>query len=206
MFLETKASRRSISCRKLVYGVGINDVNYAVSYKVNNVNSICPFYIKWNSMLRRCYSAKFHEKQPTYIDCYVCKSWLVFSNFKIWMQQQNWKGKALDKDIIKPGNKMYSPETCAFVSRSLNSLIINSSSSRGDHPQGVCFFKESGKYMSTIRIKGTMIYLGLYQNALDASLKYKKARTEFILKEALNCCDNRVAKGLILHADILNKK
>lgn len=42
---------------------------------------------------------------------------------------ENWKphmeGWHLDKDILLKGNKVYSPETCAFVPAKINSLLIS---------------------------------------------------------------------------------
>ena len=87
-------------------------------------------YSLWNSMLRRCYSDKYHEKQPTYKDCVVCERWLVFSNFledlpliegyELWKNNPN-TGVSLDKDSKIKGNKIYSLETCKFISKSNNS-------------------------------------------------------------------------------------
>lgn len=49
--------------------------------------------------------------------CSVCEEWLTFSNFKRWMEQQDYEGKALDKDLLVSQNKTYSSETCVFVPR-----------------------------------------------------------------------------------------
>ena len=110
---------------KLVYGVGINDADYRVQEKITVVDEdgkkkqklvwICPFYEKWKPMLRRCYSAKYQEVRPTYIGCSVSEDWLRFSTFKAWMAAQDWEGMEIDKDILFPNNKIYSPETCVFI-------------------------------------------------------------------------------------------
>jgi len=39
------------------------------------------------------------------------------------MERQDWEGKHLDKDILIPGNKIYSPDRCIFVSSLINLLI-----------------------------------------------------------------------------------
>ena len=80
-------------------------------------------------MLQRCYSDKCHESNPTYKDCTVCERWLVFANFiedlpliegyELWRDNPN-TGVSLDKDIKVQGNKIYSLETCKFVSKSDN--------------------------------------------------------------------------------------
>ena len=53
-----------LGTRKLVFGVGINDADYAVTeYETTEVNGVrkqkfvwgCPYYLTWKGMLRRCY-------------------------------------------------------------------------------------------------------------------------------------------------------
>lgn len=86
-------------------------------------------YDLWKGMLKRCYDKKWHEKYPTYKDCSVCDRWLVFANFledlpliegyEFW--RDNPKQRiALDKDSKIEGNKIYSLDTCCFISNSDN--------------------------------------------------------------------------------------
>ena len=86
-------------------------------------------YKLWHNMLKRCYSDKYHKDHPTYKDCTVCQKWLVFANFledlpliegyELWKNNPN-TGVSLDKDSKVKGNKVYSLDTCKFVSRSDN--------------------------------------------------------------------------------------
>ena len=82
---------------KKVYGVGINDADYTIKPTIENNRSKCMYYEKWIKMLQRCYSKSYQEKHPSYKGCSVCEEWLTFSNFKAWMETQDWKGKSLDK-------------------------------------------------------------------------------------------------------------
>ena len=118
--------------RKLVCGVGNNDSDYVVTkFETIVVNGklkqkliwVCPYYRVWKGMLERCYSIKYQESQPTYIGCSVTDEWLTFSAFKNWMEKQNFEGMQLDKDLLIEGNKVYSPETCVFVSGMVNNFI-----------------------------------------------------------------------------------
>lgn len=87
-------------------------------------------YHVWRAMIKRCYDPKFLEEQPTYKDCKVCDRWLVFSNFlediksiegyELWKNNPN-QGICLDKDIKSNGSKVYSLETCCFITQSENS-------------------------------------------------------------------------------------
>ena len=102
-------------------------------------------------MLERSYSEKFKEKHPTYKDVTCCEEWLTFSNFKSWMEQQDWEGKDLDKDLLVYQNKIYSPETCCFLSHKINTFLTTSAKIRGDQPIGVYWHKRDKCYISKIR-------------------------------------------------------
>ena len=129
---------------KLVYGVGTNDLGYKVHVReyvtkdggkrIPKTVFLCKYYEVWKSMLRRCYSKKYLERNPTYIDTRVCDEWLSATAFKKWMEKQDWSGKCLDKDIIVPKSKLYSPETCAFVLNETNLFVIACDASRGEYP------------------------------------------------------------------------
>ena len=105
--------------RKQIYGIG-----YLGKDKVKNVR----IYNLWRRVLR-CYDKKhyYHKYGVT-----VCKRWHNFSNFqkdvvKLEGYDQNNlkrngnKGLELDKDI-KGNGKLYSPETCVWVTKRENAL------------------------------------------------------------------------------------
>lgn len=126
---------------KKVCGVGINDADYMTqifSLKSRKPLWICPFYKVWKNLIVRCFDLRLQEKYPTYKGCTVCEEWLIFSNFKAWMETQDWKGKELDKDILSNANlKLYSPETCCFVSKTLNRFLLKGNSTNNGMPTGV---------------------------------------------------------------------
>ena len=185
MFIEMPASNMSISKRRLICGVGINDSCYIVKPIINGKQFRCPYYSRWENMLVRCYSNKFKSRCPTYVGCSVLDEWLVFSNFKVWMEKQDWKGKHLDKDILIQGNKIYSPETCLFVSCKINLLLINHKARRGNHPQGVCFNKTTKKYRAGVRVDGVLRFLGVFDTSELAYNAYKAAKYNIIKGVAL---------------------
>ena len=204
-FVEVKANAISISRRKLVLGVGINDSDYITDRTINGKRMTCPFYVKWKSMLDRCYSDKHQAKNPTYIGATVADEWLTFSNFKAWMSTKAWKGMELDKDIIKPGNKHYSSDNCCFVTRELNRLLNNNDASRGDCPKGVYFKKETSKYESYCNYNGKRKHLGYHATPEAASLVYRKYKHALVTKIAIEQTDERVEHGLMLHAALILK-
>lgn len=128
-------------------------------------------------MLRRCYSEKFQARRPTYTGCKVCDEWHSFMAFKSWMEQQDWEGKQLDKDLIGDG-KLYSPENCVFVSMALNGLFLGNGAIRGDCPIGVFWDKQKGKYRAGIRVDGKRKHLGLFASADEAHEAWRIAKIE----------------------------
>ena len=171
----------------LVCGIGINDADYVTqkymaagcaNSKHKKLVWICPYYRAWKSMIARCYNGKLQIKRPTYAGCYVAKEWLVFSNFKKWMTAQDWEGKQLDKDILFPGNKSYSPETCAFVSSQVNAFVTDRCAARGEWPVGVCWSKYANRFQAKCcnPFTNKQKHLGYFDNEQDAHqawLKYK---------------------------------
>ena len=199
--------------RKLLYGVGINDSDYTtykktlIEYKDNkqkyNTIWVCPYLSCWRSMLQRCYSEVYKKRQPTYKDCYVCDEWLTFSNFKSWMESQDWEGKHLDKDLLVCNNKVYSPETCVFVPRCINNFMLQSKARRGDYPLGVSYHIHHCKYQARICSgvaggkKSTLEFLGYFETQEEAHRAWQKAKllkTEKLICEFFG--DIRIKTGL----------
>jgi len=187
---------------KLVYGIGVNDADYVISGQTVIGRDLCPYYAKWHDMLKRCYSDKYQEKQTRYIGCTVCEDWLTFSNFRSWMKKQDWYGKEIDKDIIKIGNKIYSPENCCFVDESINSLLVSCNSKRGNYPQGVNLDKQTGKYRSQISINGKQKSLGRYDTPEEASRVYNNAKGNHLINIANEQDNERIKNGLLKHSKI----
>jgi len=104
-----------------------------------------PEYMAWCDMLRRCYSPDFLSKNPSYKGCSVDERWHNFQHFADWHKLNYSKDGLcsngfryqLDKDLIHYGNKIYSPERCVFVSRSLNTLFAVNKISKSPLPMGL---------------------------------------------------------------------
>ena len=193
-----------MSANKLIFGAGVNDAEYNVNTVQNEITKRCHYYTAWIEMIRRCYSSQYHIKRPTYINCTVCDEWLSFSTFKNWMEMQDWKGKDLDKDVLLIGNKIYSPKTCVFIPRHINSLLTHIRSSKKNYPAGVSF-SDNGtkKFMSRCNIKGKSKYLGRFITIDEASEAYKTAKSDEIERIAFLQTDSRIKDGLLRHADNL---
>ena len=193
---------------KLVLGVGVNDADYQIYESVVTTDAngkkkrkdvwICPFYLKWKHMLQRCYSVKFQERQPTYSGCSVCEEWLTFSNFKVWMETQDWEGKQLDKDLLFSGNKVYSPDTCVFIGRRINTFLVESKASRGEWIIGVYWHQDRNKFVAQCNDgSGQQKHLGSFNTEIEAHQAWLAFKLEQAKILAAEQTDTRVAKALI---------
>ena len=193
---------------KLTYGVGVNDLPYRVQVneevtknggkRIRKSVFRCKYYAAWTRMLERCYSKKFLERNPRYTGTSVCSEWLYATAFKKWMEQQDWHGKSLDKDIILPGNKLYSPETCAFVLQATNSFVLASDAIRGEYPIGVSLFKRTGEYYASCQnpFTGKQEHLGCFSTPEEAHDGWRKRKHELAQLVAATESDMRVAEAL----------
>ena len=176
-----------------VYGVGITGLEPTRDENGEVLNS----YTCWVDMLQRCYSAKFQEKCPTYNDCSVCDSWLYYSNFKNWYDENYYevdnKTSHIDKDILVKGNKVYSPDTCVFVPQFINKLFTKSQKRRGELPIGVSYYKASKKYRASLSVfkneKKTFKHLGYFDTVNEAFEVYRRAKEDNIKEIADNYKD-----------------
>lgn len=85
----------------------------------------------WYHIKERCYDQD-HERYKSYgaIGVRLCDEWLEFPQFlkdipnvQGYDEEKLLNGEIhLDKDILDRGNKVYSPQTCAFVLKSENNM------------------------------------------------------------------------------------
>lgn len=178
---------------RLVLGVGINDWPTPVTFEVGGQRKVCPYYSRWKAMLARCYSRSVQERQPTYAGCSVVPEWHLFSNFRGWMETQDWEGNSLDKDILFPGNKVYGPSTCVFVTSETNQFFGDSAANRGEFPIGVSTFSRDGKY----RAECGGVWLGLFESPDEAHAAWQKEKERQARQLANKQKDPRVAGAIL---------
>lgn len=179
---------------RLVYGVGINDADYPVQYSTNGVRVSCPFYKRWLNVLERTQS---NNRTPAYKDCTIEPSWLKFSNFKKWMEQQDWQNKDLDKDLLIPNNKHYGPDTCLFVPRSINGLLVKSKKTK----TFIGVYKHNNKFKARCSVENRSIYIGTYPTREEAAHAYNVFKSNH-LRSVAESQPEPVKSALIRHADI----
>ena len=162
--------------KPLMCGVGYHDGD--------NIDYYSKSYKRWHDMIHRCYNERFHERQPQYKECTVCEEWKNYSNFKVWYDENYYsicgEQMDLDKDILFKGNKIYSPNTCAFVPHSINTLFLNGKKRRGSLPLGVYLDTERKKYRVQINCFGKSVRLGRFKDPVSAFEKYKDYKEKHI--------------------------
>lgn len=188
----TTRKRKIRKSGKLVYGWGINDSDYDVNPMVNGKRKICPIYRMWVHILERCFSEKFYKKSPTYIGCTVTESWKYFSDFKRWVENQDWIGKEPDKDLLYRGNKHYSEDTVVLIERAINNFL--SLPTKGDNLIGAYFQKENKSKPWRASLVGKLI--GYFSTELEAHKAWQAKKHEYACQLADLQTDPRVAKAL----------
>lgn len=186
--------------RTPVYGIGINDAPYAIAYKdEQGKEHRCPFYTRWRSLIQRIGDSKFHEQWPNYAECTIDPAWLTFTNFRTWMENQDWEGKELDKDLRYQGNKHYGPDTCLFIRQELNKLLCLRQRARGDLPLGVSTTTIRGKQYITAfcSFYAKSKNLGYFATVEDAAAAYKAAKLQYI-QELADTETNPIIKDALL--------
>lgn len=160
----------------LVAGVGVNDSPHPGSrYEHGKQIWKCPIYAVWQNMLHRCYSITVQTQHPTYIGVVVCEEWFSFNNFRLWASASYQKEYELDKDILIPGSKVYSPETSLFVPRRLNlTLKEYHTNGGGMWPLGVTVDK--GKYVARVNAGDRRIYIGAFECPHVAHRNWQKRK------------------------------
>ena len=180
-----------------VFGFGVNDADYCVSPKINGKQVRCEIYCIWLDMLRRCYDPLYINKQLTYINCTVHMDWLKFSVFRSWVLSQDYLNKHLDKDLLNPGNLIYSEENCLFVTSEINGVVVNNHKLSKKEPCGV--FMVGSKYIS----KYAGAYLGTFETEVEASKVYKNEKEERFNYLISTQKDSRIIDGLIKHKKLI---
>ena len=173
--------RGEIYClyEKRYFGVGYLGEG---KYKGSENRKRTRVYNTWSNMLQRCYDPKYQEKHITYKNCNVSEEFHNFQNFGEWDSENYYKIEGermcLDKDILVKRNKIYSPDTCIYVPKTINLLFTKCDKLRGKSVIGTTL-RKNGKYETWCNIfnpetgKSKREYLGVYATEVEAFEVYK---------------------------------
>lgn len=200
-FESSPASNRAINIRRPIYGVGINDVSFITSCKLNGKKFSHPAYVAWKNILTRAFDHSYISKFPTYHNVTVCAEWMVFSSFLVWWKQNYKTGWQLDKDLIQLGNRVYSPSTCVYIPSWINSFTLSGKKNLSTGKVGACYCKKRGKFTSTYShpLSGQKIRTGYFNSEYEARYYWlkQKANLAFELKQLMDDIDDRIYKNVL---------
>lgn len=164
---------------KTVMDMAYLGVGKYITKDQNNKNS--REYMCWKHMIERCYVEKHSDKHKSYFGiCSICKEWLNFQNFAQWYEENKYdvdERLHLDKDILIPGNKLYSPNTCLLVPQRINMLFLNKPNNRG-LPNGII------KYENGYLAKYCGREIGIYPTIDEAYSAYALTKKKEIVNVA----------------------
>ena len=171
-----------------VYGVGVSGNKYPI--RANGV--ITKEYTLWYSMLSRCYNDAYKKHRPTYEGCEVSENFKSYEYFYEWCHEQigfgndgNGNPFQLDKDLLIKGNKVYSEDSCVFLPREINQLLVKRENMRGKYLIGVHWCNINKVFVAQAsKNKGKSEYLGSFNTEIEAFKAYKTAKENFIKEQA----------------------
>lgn len=179
---EIQINKPKYNIRKKICNIGINDAEYSITN--------CPYYKKWRGIIERCSSSNRYE------DYKICDEWIYFSNFKSWMEKQDWKGKILNKTLLYPKNNLYSPKHCIFVNYKIANIFPTSNKIKHNFPIGVFYVSNMKKYMGKFN-DGQKNYTKYFKTPLEAHKFWQIQKIKFIIDLVSEQTDPRIIKALL---------
>lgn len=168
-----------------VFNIGyLGDGEYKIKNKDGKYEDS---YLKWMYMIRRCYDEKFKKKRPSYIGCIVCEEWHNYQNFAKWYEENSYilgeENMHLDKDLLRNGNKIYSPDTCLIVPSRINMLFFKKEKENGMET-GV--IKKGKRFQARIcdAYNKKSRTIGIFDTKEDAFEAYKENKELYIKQVA----------------------
>lgn len=160
-------------------------------------------YKLWVRMISRCYGEWNKKNTPTYEGVTVSENFKNYQFFKLWCNSQTGfdeTGWELDKDVLSFGAKVYSENTCCFIPKEINSLLIYDRLNRNELPTGVHFCNTKKKYVAQMNKHCAVRFIGCFETSDDAALAYKEckeAHIKSIAEKWKEKIDRRVYESLI---------
>lgn len=138
-------------------------------------------YNCWHNMLDRCYDDRLQDENRSYFGYVECvPEWFNYQEFARWFEENKYAvdGRLhIDKDILYPGNKIYSPYHCLLVPQRINMLFLNKQNSRG-LPNGI--MKKGDLYYASYNKK----HLGVADTIEEAYELYANEKKKAIVAVA----------------------
>ena len=167
-----------------VHDIGILGAKYPVSEDGRDTKE----YTLWNNMLNRCYNDTYKNKNQTYTGCEASENFKSYEYFYEWCNEQigfGNEGWQLDKDLLVKGNKVYSEDSCVFIPKEINSVLTNSTATRGEYLIGAHWSSSNKAFVARVnKNKGKQEFLGSFETEIEAFNAYKRAKEAFVKEQA----------------------
>ena len=166
--------------------------------RVNGKMSKC--YGHWFNMIIRCYDVTSTRASTYHGKVTVCEEWLNYQDFAEWYYSNydesymsDWH---LDKDILSPGNCLYSPKNCCMIPKELNAIFKDNNRSKYGYLRGT--HKKDNKFQASISIDGRQRYIGLYstEEAHEEYILSKKSYLEDLSDRWRGILDDKICDAI----------
>lgn len=191
------------------YFPSVYDVGYLGQGKYNAVKNgkMTIQYSYWKAMMQRCYCKSIKKHTSAYDNVSVCEEWHNFQNFAKWFDKNFYlvdgEKMNLDKDILKKGNTVYSPETCIFVPMKINQLFIKNKTVRNPNLCiGVRYNKNRNKYQAQCgtlderRVK-TICCVNTLEEAFNKYKVYKEDLIKSVAQQYKDKIPNKLYEAMM---------
>ena len=123
------------------------------------------------------------------------------SGFHDWIKDKNLNWQ-IDKDLLVLGNKLYGPDTCLMVPRSVNMLLHDWQGFNSPNGKGVSYDNRPGAKHKPWRAKFSVRYktvnVGNYETKAEAVQAYKKAKADYTRSVASTYSHHPKMSGALL--------
>jgi hypothetical protein len=154
-------------------------------------------YQQYKGIVARC-DNRNRSRYPTYDKCKnLFKSKYEYAEWAMEQIGFTYVDSEIDKDILVPGNRMYSRDTCVMVPEVINLLFRQLPAS--ELLTGVRKTR-CGTYESGTMENYTFIRLGIYDTEYEAHMAYKLERERYtrqVADELRHRIDKRVYEAMV---------
>ena len=150
------------------------------------------YYGVWTRMLDRCLNPRYRDEELT-----VCEEWKRLSAFKKWFEEHYVEGWELDWRLFGEKEGKYSPETCCFLPRSVENLVVSKGYRKGSLPLGVSWCSlDDRRFRAMIKVDGQVRHLGCFDDIESARKVYMAEKMRFMAIKYQDRLETRAFEAL----------